>query len=118
MVTGTAIKHLYVQSVHGARRALERRGASFSAPPPEKRWRHWAVSLTAIHDPGAMVGLGVPWWTYSAIAEVEAWLLRRRHPVRVFEYGSGQAPSGCRGERMRCSASSTMPASPGAWRPL
>jgi predicted O-methyltransferase YrrM len=89
MVTGTAIKHLYAQSVHGARRALERRGASFSAPPPQKRWRHWAVSLTAIHDPGAMVGLGVPWWTYSAIAEVEAWLLRRRHPVRVFEYGSG-----------------------------
>jgi predicted O-methyltransferase YrrM len=36
-----------------------------------------------------MVELGVPWWTYRAIDEVEDWLAARSTPARVYEYGSG-----------------------------
>ena len=31
----------------------------------------------------------MPWWTYGAIDEVEAWLAGRDGDVRVFEWGSG-----------------------------
>lgn len=48
---------------------------------------HWMSSLFAIYDIDAMVSLDVPWWTYDAIEQVDAFLASR--PVRVFEYGSG-----------------------------
>jgi predicted O-methyltransferase YrrM len=59
------------------------------APPRDHRVRHWAHSLTKVHDAQAMVELDVPWWTYRAIDAVETWLAARQRPVRVFEYGSG-----------------------------
>jgi len=37
----------------------------------------------------AIAELGVPWWTYRAIDVVDAWMLGRARPIRVFEYGSG-----------------------------
>lgn len=49
--------------------------------------RRWLASLLAIYDIEALVRLDVPWWTYGAIDEVEAFLRNRR--ARVFEYGSG-----------------------------
>ena len=59
--------------------ALERRGGLGA---------RWARSLFAIHDLDDMIRLDLPWWTFSAIAEVEAHLAA--HPgARVFEYGSG-----------------------------
>jgi len=71
-----------------ARRA-GRRFAARSIPPRERRLRHWARSLVAVYDVHEMVGLDVPWWTYSAIDNVEEWLADRPRPVRAFEYGSG-----------------------------
>jgi len=59
------------------------------APDRDRRLRHWAYSLTRVHDSLAIAELDVPWWTYRAIDAVEAWLGGRPGPVRVFEYGSG-----------------------------
>ena len=49
----------------------------------------WLRSLTAIHDVDALIALDVPWWTYGAIAEVDAFLSARAGRARVFEFGSG-----------------------------
>ena len=51
-------------------------------------WAHWLCSLFAVHDIDALIRLDVPWWTYGAIAEVQAFLTDRPQ-ARVFEYGSG-----------------------------
>lgn len=62
-----------------------------SSTPPgrEHRLRHWAYSLTRIHVPLELARLDVPWWTYRAIDEVDAWIASRAGEVRVFEWGSG-----------------------------
>jgi len=59
------------------------------APSRDHRIRHWAYSLTKVHDSLAIAELDVPWWTYKAIDVVESWLAARPRPIRVFEYGSG-----------------------------
>lgn len=83
-------KQSYAASVKALGRGLDRAGLSRDqAPPVERRWRHWTHSLTKVYDSLAMARLDVPWWTYDAIAEVDAWLAARPHPIRVFEYGSG-----------------------------
>jgi hypothetical protein len=84
-------KELYASTAQAAGTGLTRLGVLGEGPPPvERRFRHWAYSLTKVHDSLAIAELDVPWWTYRAIAEVDAWLeARRGRPVRVFEYGSG-----------------------------
>jgi hypothetical protein len=84
-----AMKSVYAGSARGVRRTLDRLGLDVEAPPLERRWRHWAHSLTRVHDSRAMAELDVPWWTYGAITTVERWLAARSVPARVFEYGSG-----------------------------
>jgi predicted O-methyltransferase YrrM len=80
----------YTATLHGAGRALDRAGLLPAAPPDRThRIRHWAYSLTRVHDSAALADLDVPWWTYRAIDTVEAWLAARPGPVRIFEYGSG-----------------------------
>jgi hypothetical protein len=59
------------------------------APPRSNRWRHWAYSLTRVHDSGGIADLDVPWWTYGAIDAVQAFIDSRRGDVRAFEWGSG-----------------------------
>jgi hypothetical protein len=69
---------------------LTRAGGLGEAPPPRsRRVRHWAYSLTRVHDSLALAALDVPWWTYRAIEVVDDWLAHRPHPIRIFEYGSG-----------------------------
>jgi hypothetical protein len=84
-------KELYASTAHAAGGGLTRLGVLGDEPPPvERRLRHWAYSLTKVHDSLAIAELDVPWWTYAAIAEVSTWLeAHRGRPVRVFEYGSG-----------------------------
>ncbi|MEP9381190.1 class I SAM-dependent methyltransferase [Nocardioides cheoyonin] len=83
-------KRAYAASLRTLGTGLTRAGLADDEPPPlDQRWRHWAHSLTRVHDSLAMARLDVPWWTYAAIAEVDAWLAARERPVRVFEYGSG-----------------------------
>jgi len=87
---GTA-KRAYATSMQAVGRGLTRTGLldETKAPPFDNRWRHWAYSLTRVHDSLAMAQLDVPWWTYDAIGAIDAWLLRRDQPIRAFEYGSG-----------------------------
>jgi hypothetical protein len=83
-------KIAYAAAARQAGRALTRmRLLSADAPPRAHRVRHWAYSLTKVHDSLAIARLDVPWWTYRAIDVVEAWFAARPHPIRVFEYGSG-----------------------------
>lgn len=83
-------KQRYAGAAQGSGRFLDRIGALPKSPPPHAhRVRHWAYSLTQVHDSVGLAALDVPWWTYRAIDVVEAWLLARPRPARVFEYGSG-----------------------------
>lgn len=83
-------KTAYASGARGAGQVLARAGLGRSPlPTREKRLRHWACSLSRVHDPLAIAELDVPWWTYDAIDLVDAWLAERCHPIRVFEYGSG-----------------------------
>lgn len=86
---GTA-KRAYATSLQAVGRGLTRTGLiDDDAPSFDARWRHWAYSLTKVHDSRAMARLDVPWWTYGAIGAIDTWLARRPQPVRAFEYGSG-----------------------------
>jgi hypothetical protein len=85
-----AAKQAYGATAHGAGRMLTRVGLLPGAPPHrDRRLKHWLTSLTRVHDSLAIAELGVPWWTYRAIDVVDAWMLGRARPIRVFEYGSG-----------------------------
>lgn len=55
---------------------------------PQARLARWGRSLFAIYDIDAMCRLDLPWWTFAAIDEVDAFLGNRPN-ARVFEYGSG-----------------------------
>jgi len=85
------VKQVYASTARAAGTGLTRLGVLGDEPPPvERRFRHWAYSLTKVHDSLAIAKLDVPWWTYKAIAEVDSWLAgRTERSVRVFEYGSG-----------------------------
>jgi len=83
-------KRLYAGAARVTGAGLTRTGLLSQTPPDrDNRLRHWAYSLTRVHDSVAIAELDVPWWTYRAIDVVEAWLEARPRPVRVFEYGSG-----------------------------
>lgn len=83
-------KSAYASGARGVGRALTRVGVLGQEPPPrDRRWRHWAFSLTRAHDSLAIAELDVPWWTYDAIDAVEAWITGHDGPVRAFEWGSG-----------------------------
>lgn len=83
-------KRAYALGARAAGRGLTRAGVLGTDPPPvERRVRHWAFSLTKVHDSLAIAALDVPWWTYGAIDAVTAWFEAHPGPVRVFEYGSG-----------------------------
>lgn len=85
------VKRAYATTAQAAGWGLTRLGVLGDAPPPiERRVRHWAYSLTKVHDSLALAALDVPWWTYDAIAAVGSWFADRHGPpARVFEYGSG-----------------------------
>ncbi|MBZ2196415.1 class I SAM-dependent methyltransferase [Occultella gossypii] len=84
------VKSTYAKAMRASGRLLTR-ARVLSAEPPERshRLKHWAYSLTRVHDSLAIVELGVPWWTYDAIDHIERLLTARDGDVRVFEYGSG-----------------------------
>jgi hypothetical protein len=85
-----AAKKTYARTAKGAGQLLTRVGLLPVEPPDrDRRLKHWVTSLTKVHDSLAIAELGVPWWTYRAIDVVDAWLVNRPKPIRVFEYGSG-----------------------------
>lgn len=84
------VKGLYASGARGVGRALTKVKILGEEPPPrDRRWKHWAFSLTRAHDSLAIAELDVPWWTYDAIDRVETWIADHDGPVRVFEWGSG-----------------------------
>lgn len=83
-------KRGYAAAARGGGRLARRVGLLGDTPPPlEQRVRHWAFSLTSVHDSLAIAKMDVPWWSYAAIDAVQSWLDARPRPIRVFEYGSG-----------------------------
>ena len=85
----TIAKRGYVKVMRVARAIVQPSGESVRPVPARRhRYRHWLQSLLAIHDIDALIRLDVPWWTYTAIAQVEDFLAARPG-ARVFEYGSG-----------------------------
>jgi hypothetical protein len=85
-----AAKKTYARAAKGAGQLMTRVGVLPVEPPDrDRRFKHWVTSLTRVHDSLAIAELGVPWWTYRAIDVVDAWLMNRPSPIRVFEYGSG-----------------------------
>lgn len=84
------LKSAYSGAARGAGKVLTKARILPADPPPrEQKVRHWLTSLTKVHDSLAIAELDVPWWTYKAIDDVDAWLARRARPIRVFEWGSG-----------------------------
>jgi len=84
------MKTVYASGARGAGSALRAvKVLPKETPSRDDRLKHWAVSLTKVHDAMAIAELGVPWWTYRAIDVVDASLCARSRPVRVFEFGSG-----------------------------
>lgn len=90
MTPEMTLKSGYVTLARGAGRLSDVTGLSawLDRRRDKARWAHWLRSLTAIHDLDGLVALDVPWWTYDAIDEVQAFLASRPAP-KVFEYGSG-----------------------------
>jgi hypothetical protein len=83
-------KAAYSAGMRAVGRGLARAGLLRPIPPDRRdHLRHWAYSLTRVHDSPAIAELDVPWWTYRSIDAVEAWLAGRVGPIRAFEYGSG-----------------------------
>lgn len=83
-------KRAYATAAQTAGTALTKLGVLGDQPPTlDHRARHWAFSLTRVHDSLAIAELDVPWWTYHAIDAVSDWLLVHERPLRAFEYGSG-----------------------------
>jgi hypothetical protein len=51
--------------------------------------RFWLGSQFAIYDAAQLARMDVPWWTFSAIAQVEQWIAARGGEVPACEYGAG-----------------------------
>lgn len=84
------MKSLYITVMRGLRGAARRVGilAALERRAERSRGALWWRSLFAIYDFDDMVALDLPWWTFAAIDEVEAFL-RARPGARAFEWGSG-----------------------------
>jgi hypothetical protein len=65
----------------GALEALDRRR--------DRRLPLFLRSLFAVHDIEDLAELDLPWWTFGAIEQVDAFLRSRGGRARAFEYGAG-----------------------------
>jgi hypothetical protein len=79
----------YARTMHGVGSLLDTVGVSHWLQRRDSAVARHILSLGAIYDLDRMIALDVPWWTYSAISEVDAFLSDRDGKARVFEYGSG-----------------------------
>jgi predicted O-methyltransferase YrrM len=83
------LRETYVSGWRVARRAAEQTGLLARLDRSENGVARHARTLFAIHDVSDLSKLDLPWWTYPAIEEVDAFLASRNGDARVFEYGSG-----------------------------
>src|SRR4051794_12303152 len=82
-----SVKSRYVRAVRQLRTVADAAGLREPAPGMRGARAHLR-SLLDVHDPDALIRWDMPWWTYSAVDAVDAFLARRPN-ARVFEYGSG-----------------------------
>ena len=82
------IRRAYVGAAHRTVAVLERTGADRWLSQRQSPFARHVWSLSTIYDVDRMARLDLPWWTYAASREVEAFLADRPG-ARVFEYGSG-----------------------------
>ena len=83
-----AVRSAYVRLARGVRRQAQYLGLLEALESRQGWWLGHARTLFAIYDSEDLARLDLPWWTYRAITEVEAFLASREAP-RVFEFGSG-----------------------------
>ena len=84
-----SVRVAYARAMHGVGTVLDRTGINAWLAERDGGLSRHVRSIGAIHDVERMISLDVPWWTYPAIAEVEAFLADRDGKARVFEYGAG-----------------------------
>jgi predicted O-methyltransferase YrrM len=82
------VRSLYVRAVRGLRGLLRRIGVLAAMEGSSRPFIRHLRSLFAIYDAADLASLGLPWWTYEASRQVEAFLASREAP-RAFEFGSG-----------------------------
>lgn len=87
----TWLKAGYVAFMRQTKSALKSSGVleKLNEKAKHNKRFHYVRSLLAIHDIADMIGLDVPWWTYSSIDYLKAYLEKCEHPINVFEWGSG-----------------------------
>jgi hypothetical protein len=83
------LRETYVGAWRAARQAARRTGLLDRLERSENRAGRHLRTLFAIHDVHDLSYLDLPWWTYTAIHEVESALAAKGGEARVFEYGSG-----------------------------
>jgi Methyltransferase domain len=85
----TSTRSAYVAAARGIRSVADRLHITDRLAKSDRRWALHVRTLFAIHDVDALAALDLPWWVYSAIDRVDAYLGDRDGKARVFEYGSG-----------------------------
>jgi predicted O-methyltransferase YrrM len=83
------VRQAYARALHAVGTVLDRTGIDGWLACRRSLVARHVRSLGAIYDAERMIQLDLPWWTYPATAEVEAFLADRDGKARVFEYGAG-----------------------------
>ncbi|MGE5505894.1 MAG: class I SAM-dependent methyltransferase [Actinomycetota bacterium] len=84
------MKRVYVCGIRGLSRGLTSVGVrGWLERRRSNRAALFLRSLMSIYDFQDMIRLDIPWWTFGAAAEVEAFLKAKGGRARVFEYGPG-----------------------------
>lgn len=84
------VKSLYVRAFRAARQFAKAFGLlQFLESRRSSRLCLYLRSLFSVYDAQDLARLDLPWWSFDAIASIEAELTRRGDRMSVFEYGSG-----------------------------
>jgi hypothetical protein len=82
------VRRAYIGAMRGLRGTLRPLGLLERLEALPGRRARWVRSLFAIYDFDDLAALDLPWWTFDAVDEVEAFLAVRPG-ARVFEWGAG-----------------------------
>ncbi len=85
---GRDLKSRYVTATRAVRVAAARAGLLDRLDASRARPVRHLRTMLAVHDVEDLARLDLPWWTYRATEQVDAFLAGRRG-ARVFEFGSG-----------------------------
>ena len=85
----TWFKHAYVVALRSARSIAESSDLLVTLERSPSRRRIWLRSLFSIYDSIDLITLDLPWWTFSAMDSVAAYLEDLQGKARVFEFGAG-----------------------------